>query len=94
MFRYLEFMFDANGPIRSQDFRVIYQTLASTPQGISVMIEFLTNKLDRILKDISNGEQIATSMYSLLASKVARDEEISKVCLNLKNVKLVKYLFI
>lgn len=68
-----------NGPILPQDFRVIYYTLASTPQGIGALIEFLTTKLDRIVNEIIKGEQVATTIYSLLASRVARDEEIQKV---------------
>jgi len=68
-----------NGPISPQDFRVIYHTFASTPQGIGALIEFLTTKLDRIVNEIINGEQVATSIYALLASSVARDEEIQKV---------------
>lgn len=68
-----------NGPILPQDFRVIYYTMASTPQGIGALIEFLTTKLDRIVNEIIKGEQVATTIYSLLASRVARDEEIQKV---------------
>lgn len=68
-----------NGPILPQDFRVIYRTLASTPQGIGALIEFLTTKLDRIVNEVINGEQVATSIYALLASEVARDDEILKV---------------
>lgn len=80
-FRYLDFMFEGlQSPIRPQDFRVIYQTLASTPQGIAAMIDFLTKKLDRIVNQVINGETVVTSIYSLLASRVARDEEIKKVC--------------
>lgn len=69
-----------SGPIRPQDFRVIYQTLATTERGIVALIEFLTYKLDRILNEVINGEQVVTSIYAILTSTVARDEEISKVC--------------
>lgn len=80
--RYLDFMFDGNnGPIRPQDFRVVYQTLASTPQGITALIEFLTNKLDRIVTQIIDGNKLAASIYSILASRVAHNDEISKVCI-------------
>lgn len=73
-------MFDGyDGPIRPQDFRVIYQTLVTTPQGITALIDFLTNKLDRIVAEIINGEQVATAIYSLLASRVATNDEITKV---------------
>lgn len=80
LLRYLDFMFDGNnGPIRPQDFRVIYNTLAQTPQGISALIEFLTTKLDRILNEVINGEQVVKSIYSLLSSTVALNGEIIKV---------------
>lgn len=79
-------MFEGSGgPIRPQDFRVIYQTLALSSNGLSVMAEFLTNKLDRILKEIFNGEQVATSIYSILASKMVSDDEILKVHQYFKN---------
>lgn len=68
-----------SGPIHPQDFRVIYQTLVLSPEGISTLIEFLTTKLERIVKEIINGEHVATSIYSLLATRVALDNEISKV---------------
>jgi len=78
--KYLDFIFEGyDGPIRPQDFRVIYQTLASSPIGISVLTEFLTNNLFRIVNEIDNGEQMVASIYSLLASRVALDEEISKI---------------
>lgn len=78
-------MFEGNsGPIRPQDFRVIYRTLALTPQGISALIEFLTNKLDKIVDEIINGEKVAKAIYSILASRVAKDDEISKVCMDEK----------
>lgn len=80
MSRYLDFMFNGyKGPILPQDFRVIYKTLAQTPQGILALIEFLSTKLDQIVNEVINGEQVVTSIYSLLASKVAGNEEITKV---------------
>lgn len=73
-------MFDGRaGPIRPQDHRVIYQTLANTPSGVAALIEFLTGQWNRTLNDVVNGEQVVTSMYALLASKVAGDDEIDKV---------------
>lgn len=78
--RYLDFMIDGyNGPIHPQDFKVIYQSVATSPQGISALIQFLTTKLDRIVKEVINGERVATSIYSILASNVALDDEIAKV---------------
>ncbi|KAL5244502.1 hypothetical protein ACI65C_011912 [Semiaphis heraclei] len=91
--KYLDFMFEGyNGPILPQDFRVIYRTLASTPQGIEALIEFLTTKLDRIVNEIINGEQVATSIYALLASSVARDEEIQKIDSLRKNTSVSERL--
>lgn len=68
-----------NGPIRPQDFNVIYQTIAESPQGISALTQFLTTKLVQIVNEIVNGERVATSIYSILTSRVALDEEILKV---------------
>lgn len=79
-FRYLDFMFEGyDSPIRPQDFKVIYQTLALYPKGVSALVEFLTNKLDRIINEVINGEQVATSIYSLVASRVYLSEDQSKV---------------
>lgn len=73
-------MFDGRaGPIRPQDHRVIYQTLVKTPSGVAALIEFLTGQWNRTLNDVVNGEQVVTSVYALLASKVAGDDEIAKV---------------
>lgn len=68
-----------DGPIRPHDFVVMYQTLATTPEGIAALLEFLTNKLDRIVNNVIKGELIATSIYSSLASNVILDEEVKKV---------------
>lgn len=72
-----------DGPIRPQDFRVIYQSLGATPEGISALTEFLTNKLNRIINEVVNGERIATSIYSTLASRVSLKEEIAKVLMQI-----------
>ncbi|XP_050432825.1 uncharacterized protein LOC126840878 [Adelges cooleyi] len=77
---YLDFMFQGeNGPIRQQDFRVIYQSIAFTPQGLSVLIDFLTNKTEKILNEVVHGDLHAMAIYHLLASRVALDNEIAKM---------------
>lgn len=68
-----------NSSIRPQDFRVIYRTIATSSEGVSALIEFLSNKLDRIVNEVINGEKVATSIYSLVSSRVSRNEEILKV---------------
>lgn len=68
-----------NGPIRPQDFKAVYRSLGVTPEGISALTKFLTDKLDRIIKEVVNGKKIATSIYSTLASRVSLKEEIAKV---------------
>lgn len=66
-------------PIRPQDFQDIYQPLASTPEGVSALIDILYTKLDRIVNEMIDGEQVALNIYSLVASKVVSDEDILKV---------------
>lgn len=66
-------------PIRPQDFHDIYRSLASSPEGVSALVNLLTNKLDCILDEIIDGEQVAIYIYSLVASRVSFDEDIRKV---------------
>ncbi|XP_050519995.1 uncharacterized protein LOC126893642 [Daktulosphaira vitifoliae] len=78
--KYLGFILEGeNGPIRQQDFIFIYRSLGSTQQGITAMIDFLTNNMKKLLYDLSYGEEIITSIYSILVSKVSSDKEIAKV---------------
>lgn len=68
-----------DSPIRPQDFQDIYQPLASSPEGVSALVDILYTKLDRIVNEIIDGEQVAMYIYSLVASKVAYNEDITKV---------------
>lgn len=68
-----------DSPIRPQDFQDIYQPLASSPEGVSALVNLLDDKLDSILNEIIDGDQVAMYIYSLVASRVAFDEDILKV---------------
>jgi len=50
-----------------------------TSTGLDVLIDFLENNLNRIIKEFVDGDDIATFIYSLCASKVALDDEIKRV---------------
>jgi len=57
----------------------IVNAIPLTPLGIDVRYEFLSINLNRILKEVKNGESIVTGIYSILASSVNDDDEIEKV---------------
>lgn len=80
-FRYLEYLFKGHdgGPIRPQDYNIVYETLASTPYGISALINFLTNNLVRIFNEIPNGEIVAKNIFATLVPVAIREDEALKV---------------
>ncbi|XP_050434289.1 aminopeptidase N-like [Adelges cooleyi] len=65
-----------NGPIRPQDYRAVFNSLSSTPLGIQTLLYFLRDNWDRICKELPDGESVAETIYSILASKVSLDDEI------------------
>lgn len=68
-----------NGPIRPQDYRVVFNTLSSTPMGLQALLIFYRDNWERVYKDLPDGESVATTIYSILASKVSLDNEIDIV---------------
>lgn len=79
-FRYLNYIFELeSGPIRIQDYNDVFIAVSSTPKGLNVLIDFLVQNLDNIIKKLTNGEDVAIFIYSICASKTALDTEIVKV---------------
>lgn len=90
---YLTFIFDSTdgGPVRLQDFKDICDAMSLTPQGIEALTNFLMNNIEQILRTVPTGESIVTHMYRLLASKVALDDEILKVRLNIRCSTIIAF---
>ncbi|XP_050432744.1 uncharacterized protein LOC126840826 [Adelges cooleyi] len=65
-----------NGLIRPQDYRAVFISLSSTSLGIQTLLFFLRDNWDRICKELPDGESVAETIYSVLASKVSLDSEI------------------
>jgi len=78
-YRYLNLLLADNCPIRPQDYRTVFKSLASTPIGINVTIEFLQNKINETLSSMWQGEEMIMLMYSTLAKKVSTKKEIDEV---------------
>lgn len=65
-------------PVSAKNFKTVFENIATTPQGVRVLTDFLSHKLDAILA-LNDGHQLATFAYSVLASKVVTDDEIKTV---------------
>lgn len=67
------------GPIKEKDYTSIVSSISATPLGLDVLYEFLSTNLNRTLKEVKDGENIVTYIYSILASKMKNDSDIEKV---------------
>lgn len=57
----------------------MFNSLASTPDGINVTTQFLQKHINESLNKMWNGEAMIMEMYSTLASSVATSHEINQV---------------
>jgi hypothetical protein len=69
---------DGTGPAGTNNFRTVFENVATTSQGVRALADFLLRELDVILA-LDDGHRLATFAYSVLASKVAMDDEIRTV---------------
>jgi len=85
--RYLNHIFDGpQGPFKTKDYRAIISAVSKTSLGLDVIYEFLSNNLNKTIKEVPDGESIITHMYSILASKITTDNEIEKVCTHMNTI--------
>ncbi|XP_050432734.1 uncharacterized protein LOC126840818 [Adelges cooleyi] len=77
--KFLNFIFDDQEPIRPQDFKMVFTSVATTPRGLNILIDFLRENVNKIYNEMPDGLNIAKDILSILASKVAMKEEIDKV---------------
>lgn len=77
--RYLDLLLEDNCLIRHHEYKTVFSSLASTPVGINVTIEFLQNKINQTLSKMWKGEQMVMLMYKTLSANVATGKEINEV---------------
>lgn len=70
-----------DGPIKEQDYYSVISAVSTTPEGLRVLYDFLSTNMNTLLNKTKNGEDIATHIYSVLASKMTRDDDIAEVSL-------------
>ncbi|XP_050434254.1 aminopeptidase N-like [Adelges cooleyi] len=80
LYKYLETLFKSeDNAIRPQDYNTVVNAMASTPLGIKVLLNYLQKNVHQFCNEIDNGKYIATSIFKILASKVALDDEVDKI---------------
>lgn len=89
-FRYINYILD--GTIERRYFKSVISTISATPLGLDVLYEFLSTNMNRILNEMPDGKDIATSIYSTLATKMTNDNETEKV--SIRYIFIVIYSFI
>jgi len=66
-------------PIEPSDYEDFFNALSSTSNGITAMNYFLSKYFTDLIKNVKNGRNIATTIFSILASKVSTKSEIENV---------------
>lgn len=66
-------------PIEPSDYEDFFNALSSTSNGITAMNYFLSKYFTDLIKNVKNGRNIATTIFSILASKVSTESEIENV---------------
>jgi len=90
-FRYVNHIFDGpSGPLKAKKYASIISAVSVTPLGLDVLYELLSSKLDNILNEVPDGENIVKHIYSTLASKITNDKDIENV--SSKNFTIYKLL--
>ncbi|XP_025208483.1 aminopeptidase N-like [Melanaphis sacchari] len=67
------------GPIKKNGIKSVVSTISATSLGLDVLYEFLSININKTLDQLSNGEEIVTYIYSTLASKMTKNDEIEKI---------------
>lgn len=66
-------------PIEPSDYEDFFNALSSTSNGITAMNYFLGNYFTDLVKKVKNGRNIATTIFSILATKASTESEIENV---------------
>lgn len=76
---YLTLIMEDKCPIEPSDYEDFFNALSSTSNGITAMNYFLSKYFTDIVKNVKDGRHIATTMFSILASKVSTESEIENI---------------
>jgi len=66
-------------PIEPSDYEDFFNALSSTSNGITAMNYFLSKHFTGIVKNVKDTTNIATTIFSILASKASTESEIENV---------------
>jgi len=66
-------------PIEPSDYKDFFNALSSTSNGITAMNYFLGKYFTDLVENVKNGRNIATTIFSILATKVSTESEIENV---------------
>lgn len=65
-----------------QKTRTVFESIATTPQGVKALANFLLRELPNVLA-LKDGRLYATTTYTALASKIATNDEIYTVIITI-----------
>lgn len=71
------------------EFRNVVYALSTTPLGIEVLFEFLSNNWNKILQELSFGTSVVDHVYYMLADVAANDDELTKVSASWRYVSVI-----
>lgn len=71
------------------EYRTVVHALSTTPLGIEVLFEFLSNNWNRVLRELSFGKFVVSHMYWTLAGLAAGDDELTKVSVSRRFVSAI-----
>jgi len=66
-------------PIEPSDYDDFFNALSSTSNGITAMNYFFNENFTDLVNNVKDGRNIATTIFSILVSKVTTISEISNV---------------
>lgn len=78
-FRLLKLIMEDKCPIEPSDYDDFFNALSSTSNGITAMNYFLNENFTHLVNNVTNGRNIATTIFSNLVTKVTTTSEISNV---------------
>ncbi|XP_060860636.1 aminopeptidase N-like [Metopolophium dirhodum] len=76
---YLTLIMEDKCPIEPSDYEDFFNALSSTSNGITAMNYFLGKYFTDLVKNVKNGRNIATTIYSILAAKASTESEIENI---------------
>lgn len=89
-FRYVNHILGGSqGPIMAYEYRAIVHALSTTPLGIGVLFEFLSDNWNRVLRELPFGKFLVGHIYWTLADLATSDDELTKVSMSRRFVSAI-----